>query len=368
MKLAKLSLAAIMAAGAFSFASATPLTDAIKGVDLSGMVRLRFYNDNRDKSSVTPDLNRWRTSADFKFTLPVSDAFKFVYQLSVENNMRTNGNVATTAFTSGTATENQSYISYSSNGLNVIAGRVPVATTVTTSGHGENIGDGAIATYSMGNFTAAGAFIDDINVGVVGGADIAALAGIYNSKMFDAQAWYYRITNVAKYVYTISVNVKPMAGLKIHGDYAAGKLDIAGADNKNYYNLSASYAANAFSVMGGYAATNKKVGVISLNADAPIGNVIPVEQNYNIANATDTAAFYAKVGYNVNKKTNVSFRYANINDKTVANVDSNEYDLEGSYQYNKKLRFSSYYSMLKHNSGNKSLNNNEFRFEAKYSF
>jgi len=78
MKLAKLSLAAIIAAGAFSVANATSLEDAIKGVDLSGMVRLRFYNNDVDKSAPagTHDQNRWRGSSLFKFTIPVSDTIK----------------------------------------------------------------------------------------------------------------------------------------------------------------------------------------------------------------------------------------------------------------------------------------------------
>ena len=43
--LKKLSLAAIIAASGVSFASATPLTEAIKNVDLSGFLRVRFYNE-----------------------------------------------------------------------------------------------------------------------------------------------------------------------------------------------------------------------------------------------------------------------------------------------------------------------------------
>ncbi|WP_456470740.1 major outer membrane protein, partial [Caminibacter sp.] len=39
--LKKLSLAALVALGSVSVASATPLTDAIKNVDLSGMLRIR---------------------------------------------------------------------------------------------------------------------------------------------------------------------------------------------------------------------------------------------------------------------------------------------------------------------------------------
>lgn len=47
MKLTKVSLAALVALGAFSsVASATPLEEAIKNVDLSGFARYRYTNDH----------------------------------------------------------------------------------------------------------------------------------------------------------------------------------------------------------------------------------------------------------------------------------------------------------------------------------
>ena len=51
MKLTKVSLAALVALGAFSsVASATPLEEAIKNVDLSGYARYRYTNDHTKKS------------------------------------------------------------------------------------------------------------------------------------------------------------------------------------------------------------------------------------------------------------------------------------------------------------------------------
>lgn len=60
MKLTKVSLAALVALGAFSsVASATPLEEAIKNVDLSGFARYRYTNDhyksNPDTKAKTND-------------------------------------------------------------------------------------------------------------------------------------------------------------------------------------------------------------------------------------------------------------------------------------------------------------------------
>ena len=46
MKLAKISLAALVALGAFSTLNATPLEEAIKDVDFSGFARYQ-YTDNK---------------------------------------------------------------------------------------------------------------------------------------------------------------------------------------------------------------------------------------------------------------------------------------------------------------------------------
>ena len=55
MKLFKLSLAAVVAAGALSSVSAAPLEEAIKDIDVSGFGRYRFQGDSF-KSNVDPVL------------------------------------------------------------------------------------------------------------------------------------------------------------------------------------------------------------------------------------------------------------------------------------------------------------------------
>ena len=372
MKLAKLSLAAIMAVGAFSVANATSLEDAIKGVDLSGMVRLRFYNDDHDKSSAIKDSNRWRGSSIFKFTIPVSDTIKVHYNILAEQNARSSGNNPVAFFGTPNPTyvkNSHIYLAYSNAGLNVIAGRIPVVTSVTPAGYLEPLGSGIVATYGLGNgFTVAGAFVDDIenvNLGATG-ADIAGGAILYSSDMVSAQLWGYRITNILKNDVTVSVKVKPMAGLTVAGDYATSKLDVAGADNHTFWNLSAAYAANGFSGKIGYADTNDKVGAIVLNADAALGNVTG-QQDYNVANYTDTSTWYARLGYNIDAKTKIAAEYHSSDDKTAANDDRDEYVFYGYYTYNKKLSFRAYYSILDHDNSN-NRDNNQLQLQAVYKF
>lgn len=69
MKLFKLSLAAIVAAGALSsVASAASLEEAIKNVDVSGYARYRFDSKNTTTDD-TKNYHRFTTDANFKAAL-----------------------------------------------------------------------------------------------------------------------------------------------------------------------------------------------------------------------------------------------------------------------------------------------------------
>ena len=67
MKLTKISLAALVALGAFSsVASATPLEEAIKNVDLSGFARYRYTSDKKPESTKTRANHQFKMITNFK--------------------------------------------------------------------------------------------------------------------------------------------------------------------------------------------------------------------------------------------------------------------------------------------------------------
>jgi len=204
---------------------------------------------------------------------------------------------------------------------------------------------------------------------------------MYNNDMVKANMWYYAATNAVKYIYTLTADVTPMPGLKLHGDYAVGKLqnDVSlygkslniNPDTNSYYNLNASYSMSGFTGMIGYAGTDKTAAgkirsLVTLAADAPVGANLPTANRYNIANTPDVDAWYGKIAYDIDAKTNAYVAYANINQGTAAgNNDSDDYTIGASYKYNKKLSFSGYYDILNQD---KKANNNELRLETKYTF
>ena len=398
--LKKLSLAALIAMGGVSFASATPLTEAIKNVNVNGYLRLRFYNETPDKGD---GYNRWRTNAKFVFNIPVAENLSFVWRISDQSDVRdrstalwkdpnhtdpTTGAPKTYASVDTNVLDNLMFLKYSANGLNAIVGKIPVMTPITsadpqTTAHGA----GAIATYNVGNgLTVAAGYVDaltnvdDTPLGKTISNDIYTAAAIYSNEAFgDAQVWYFNATGLIDYEWVARLNLNLLKdyGVALHADGAISNLDddVAASlgntkdDSHTYYNVSATYAMDQFCAQLGWAQTNDKVGVVELSVDSPIAAVAPTAQRYAIANDTDAAMLYGKVGYNVDAKTNVYVAAANIHDAAKAN--SGEYVVGGSYKLNKKFGVSAYYSVLNYsNDAEKAGNvdNNEFRFEAKYTF
>ncbi len=385
--LKKLSLAALVAMGGMSVASATPLTDAIKNVDLSGFLRIRFYHeDNTDKNKATnyygTAYDRWRTNAVLIFKVPVDENIKFVMRNSVESNVYTTDEDLVKSKNSSvdtTIVNNLLFLQYSNGPVNAIVGKIPVATPITSAdpakpGHGA----GLIASYKINdNVTVAGAFVDALKLGtsnipntIVIGNDLYAAAAIFNTDMVKGNVWAYKILGLSKHIYTTTLNFVPVKNTTLRVDYASGKNENS-TKTHTYYNVTGKYTNNNFSILAGYAKTNEDPGFVETSDDAPIGDVIPTENNSNIANKQDVSAVYGKLGYNVDAKTNVYLAAQAQNagdDAPNKNNDLKEYTIGVKYKYNKKLGFHIYYDIANWDDEATYADNNEFRFEAKYKF
>ena len=77
MKLVKLSLAAAVAAGALAMsASAVPLEEAIKDVDLNGYARMRYtHNNESDKNVHREKSSVWEFKSEVDFKAKIDDNF-----------------------------------------------------------------------------------------------------------------------------------------------------------------------------------------------------------------------------------------------------------------------------------------------------
>ena len=377
--LKKLSLAALVAMGSISLANATPLTEAIKNVNLNGFMRIRYYNEDPDKGN---GYNRWRTNAKLVFSMPVAENLSLVWRISDQTDVRDRSTTNVLGNVDPSLTDNLFFLKYSANGLNAIAGKIPVMTPITsadpyTTAHGA----GVIAAYNIpevNGLTIAAGWVDALNnsinlntiltdgvdngsyVGNTLSNDIYTAAAIYANKAFgDAQVWYFYATKLLDYEFVgrLNLNLLQKYGVDVHIDGAVSNLDDTvaatvgntGDDDHTYYNVSAAFNTAKYiqiplDVKIGWAQTNDKVGVVDLSEDAPIAAVGTTDQRYAIANLTDAAMLYGKISYNVNAKTNVYVAAANIHDQ--AKENSGEYEAGGTYKFNKKFSLHAYYSYL----------------------
>ncbi|TEY02716.1 major outer membrane protein [Campylobacter sp. US33a] len=181
MKLVKLSLVAALAAGAFSAANAVSLEEAIKDVDLSGVLRYRYdtgavdktdtygFTDNRSSINKKQDHN-FRAQVNFKAS--IADNFKAFVQLEYNNTdggyTPTASNNNNTSSTEGTIAVRQLYLEYNNAdyATSIIAGKQQLNTIWTDNDIDGLVGTGLkIVNNSIDGLTLAAFVVDSFNAG-----------------------------------------------------------------------------------------------------------------------------------------------------------------------------------------------------------
>ena len=195
MKLIKLSLVAALAAGAFSAANATPLEDAIKNVDVSGVLRYRYDTSNPySKVNYGSGIGGKQTHnyrAQLNFSGAIADNFKafvqFDYNAKDGAGSYTN-NSATTTGDSAAPHVRQLYLTYTNEdaATSVIAGKQQLNTIWSTSGVDGLVGTALkIVNNSVDGLTLAAFAVDNYNFdeqghGSIGSDGHALVAGSNN--------------------------------------------------------------------------------------------------------------------------------------------------------------------------------------------
>lgn len=183
MKLVKLSLVAALAAGAFSVANAAPLEEAIKDIDVSGVLRYR-YQTNRDDfdtnfnggnsydmTGATSGKQNHKYRAQVNFNAAIADNFKAFVQL--DYNAQDGGygadTISTTRDKDGSSTLHvrQLYLTYTNEDFatSVIAGKQQLNTIWTDNGVDGLVGTGVkVVNNSFDGLTLAAFAVDSYNV------------------------------------------------------------------------------------------------------------------------------------------------------------------------------------------------------------
>jgi hypothetical protein len=399
MKLTKLSLAAIIAVGALgTFASATPIEEAIKGVDVSGLVRYRYYYGTEFVASnsaggfiaqvtdpaytgaplTTDDKESYnRYSAELNILTPIADAFSAGVSVRAEGGMA-EGERKVGAASYGTLASvtglDKAFFQYSANGLTAKIGKFEIPTPWTESGYNGNRGNGVLALYSgVPNWTFAGAYYNQVaNLDVnFAEKDLYAAAAIGAVGPVALQFWLAHNVQAFDAAYGEAV-------LNLNGIYAKGQvnwLKLAKEIDPNkedglFFGLEGGYKGNvdnvAFNAVAGYTKNDKDQKYYALDNDNDGFIKFGKQLYYFTTNLADTQVFFLKGGVVVDK-----FGV----ELGVGQADSDDWKpleayLTGTYAYAPNFGFELYYSYLDGDDFevNKEDVNHEIRFQAQYKF
>ncbi|EBF6144756.1 major outer membrane protein [Campylobacter coli] len=177
MKLVKLSLVAALAASAFSVANATPLEEAIKDIDVSGVLRYRYdtgrfskdFGDGTNNTISTGNLNgskqEHKYRAQVNFSGAIADNFKAFVQL--DYNAKDGGYGADSISNTKTSLNvRQLYLTYTDENVatSVILGKQQLNTIWTDNAIDGLVGTGIkVVNNSIDGLTLAAFAIDSVN-------------------------------------------------------------------------------------------------------------------------------------------------------------------------------------------------------------
>ncbi|HEH5048141.1 TPA: group 1 major outer membrane porin protein PorA [Campylobacter jejuni] len=421
MKLVKLSLVAALAAGAFSAANATPLEEAIKDVDISGVLRYRYDTGNFDKNFVNnSNLNNSKQDhkyrAQVNFSAAIADNFKAFVQFdynAVDGGYGANGikNDQKGLFV------RQLYLTYTNEDVatSVIAGKQQLNTIWTDNGVDGLVGTGikvvnnsidglTLAAFAVDSFMAAEQGADllghsntpnqvPFKVDSVGNLYGAAAVGSYDlaGGQFNPQLWLAYWDQVA-FFYAVdaaySTTIFDGINWTLEGAYLGNSLDSELDDkrhaNGNLFALKGSIEVNGWdaSLGGLYYGDKEKASTVVIEDQGNLGSLLAGEEIFYTTGSrlngdTGRNIFgYVTGGYTFNETVRVGADFVYGGTKTeAANHLGGGKKLEAvarvDYKYSPKLNFSAFYSYVNLDQGvntNESADHSTVRLQALYKF
>ncbi|EIE6708832.1 major outer membrane protein [Campylobacter coli] len=355
MKLVKLSLVAALAAGAFSVANATPLEEAIKDIDVSGVLRYRYETSNewsdingvaQNEGSGISGKQDHKYRAQLNFSGAIADNFKAFVQL--DYNAKDGGyganNGSTTrsyvADNSSTLNVRQLYLTYTDENVatSVILGKQQLNTIWTDNAIDGLVGTGIkVVNNSIDGLTLAAFAIDSVNTDEQGDGvffknnsltdagdnspyldwsqNIYGAAAIGSYEVFNGQLnpqlWLaYMSDNAFLYALDAAYNTTIFDGINwtIEGAYLGNSLDNKLEDrykvvnestpgNGNFFALRGSVEVNGWdATLGGlYYGKKDKVTVTVLEDQGNIGSLLAGEEIFY----TNGSQLHGSLGRNI---------------------------------------------------------------------
>ncbi|EAK6922256.1 major outer membrane protein [Campylobacter coli] len=417
MKLVKLSLVAALAAGAFSVANATPLEEAIKDIDVSGVLRYRYETSNewsdingvaQNEGSGISGKQDHKYRAQLNFSGAIADNFKAFVQLDYNakdggygaNNSSTTRSYA--ADNSSTLNVRQLYLTYTDENVatSVILGKQQLNTIWTDNAIDGLVGTGVkVVNNSIDGLTLAAFAVDSYNSDEQSGdLDLTALnfnenlygaAAIGSYEVFNGQLnpqlWLaYMTDNAFFYAVDAAYNTTIFDGVNwtLEGAYLGNSLDNERKDlgngNGNFFALNGSIEVNGWdATLGGlYYGKKDKATVTVIENQGNLGSLLAGEEIFytngsKLNGDTGRNIFgFVKAGYTFNETVRVGadFVYGGTKTENHSGGDKLEAVARVDYKYSPKLNFSAFYSYVNVDKDTDSTHHDAVRLQALYKF
>ncbi|EDO6872969.1 major outer membrane protein [Campylobacter coli] len=424
MKLVKLSLVAALAAGAFSVANATPLEEAIKDIDVSGVLRYRYETSNewsdingvaQNQGSGISGKQDHKYRAQLNFSGAIADNFKAFVQL--DYNAQDGGyganNGSTTrsyeAANSSTLNVRQLYLTYTNENVatSVILGKQQLNTIWTDNAIDGLVGTGIkVVNNSIDGLTLAAFAVDSYNsdeqrgdLGTVSnnknltvlnfnenlyGAAAIGSYEVFNGQL-NPQLWLaYMTDNAFFYAVDAAYNTTIFDGVNwtLEGAYLGNSLDNElkdlGNGNGNFFALNGSIEVNGWdATLGGlYYGKKDKTTVTVIEDQGNLGSLLAGEEIFytdgsQLHGSLGRNIFgYVKAGYTFNETVRVGadFVYGGTKTENRSGGDKLEAVARVDYKYSPKLNFSAFYSYVNVDKDTDSTHHDAVRLQALYKF
>ena len=419
MKLVKLSLVAALAASAFSVANATPLEEAIKDIDVSGVLRYRYdtgrfskdFGDGTNNTISTGNLNgskqEHKYRAQVNFSGAIADNFKAFVQLDYnakDGGYGANNGSTTRSYTadnSSTLNVRQLYLTYTDENVatSVILGKQQLNTIWTDNAIDGLVGTGVkVVNNSIDGLTLAAFAVDSYNSdeqdGELGrvlnfsenlyGAAAIGSYEVFNGQL-NPQLWLaYMTDNAFFYALDAAYNTTIFDGVNwtLEGAYLGNSLDNERKDlgngNGNFFALNGSIEVNGWdATLGGlYYGKKDKATVTVIEDQGNLGSLLAGEEIFytngsKLNGDTGRNIFgFVKAGYTFNETVRVGadFVYGGTKTENRSGGDKLEAVARVDYKYSPKLNFSAFYSYVNVDKDTDSTHHDAVRLQALYKF
>ncbi|EAK7790965.1 major outer membrane protein [Campylobacter coli] len=409
MKLVKLSLVAALAAGAFSVANATPLEEAIKDIDVSGVLRYRYETSNewsdingvaQNEGSGISGKQDHKYRAQLNFSGAIADNFKAFVQL--DYNAKDGGYGANSVSNTKTSLNvRQLYLTYTDENVatSVILGKQQLNTIWTDNAIDGLVGTGIkVVNNSIDGLTLAAFAVDSYNSDEQGGdlgtvlnfnENLYGAAAIGSYEVFNGQLnpqlWLaYMTDNAFFYAVDAAYNTTIFDGVNwtLEGAYLGNSLDNERKDlgngNGNFFALNGSIEVNGWdATLGGlYYGKKDKATVTVIEDQGNLGSLLAGEEIFytngsKLNGDTGRNIFgFVKAGYTFNETVRVGadFVYGGTKTENHSGGDKLEAVARVDYKYSPKLNFSAFYSYVNVDKDTDSTHHDAVRLQALYKF